>query len=78
MNAHVNDLFHDVADLSPEARNQYFATHDVDAETRIAVEELLAFDSGSSALLGGTSAPLPARRSRNSKSPSSDADRTVC
>jgi tetratricopeptide (TPR) repeat protein len=50
MNAHVNDLFHDVADLSAEARNQYFATHGVDAETRIAVEELLAFDTGSSAL----------------------------
>jgi tetratricopeptide (TPR) repeat protein/predicted Ser/Thr protein kinase len=51
MNARVSDLFHELADLSPEARAQYFAAHEVDLETRSEVEDLLAFDSGSSALL---------------------------
>src|SRR5258708_20294954 len=51
MNAHVEELFHHVADLSAETRGQYFDEHDVDAETRHEVEALLAFDSGASAFL---------------------------
>jgi len=51
MNARVQELFHDVADLSPEARTEYFAAHAVDEETREEVEELLAFDSSASAFL---------------------------
>jgi serine/threonine protein kinase len=51
MNARLQELFHDVADLSPEARTEYFAAHAVDEETREEVEELLAFDSSASAFL---------------------------
>jgi hypothetical protein len=51
MNARVEELFHVVADLSPEARAQYFAEHHVDEQTRHEVEALLTFDSGASAFL---------------------------
>jgi tetratricopeptide (TPR) repeat protein/predicted Ser/Thr protein kinase len=51
MNAPVQELFHEVADLSPDARTRYFAEHDVDEETRREVEALLAFDSGASDFL---------------------------
>ena len=51
MNARVEDLFHDVADLSAEDRGRYFAEHGVDEETRREVEALLRFDSGASAFL---------------------------
>jgi hypothetical protein len=51
MNARVEELFHELAELSPEARTQYFAEHDVDEETRHEVEKLLAFDSGASTSL---------------------------
>ena len=51
MNARVEELFHEVADLSPEERIQYFGEHQVDQETRREVEALLAFDSGASEFL---------------------------
>ncbi len=44
MNANVEYLFDAVADLSPEARAQYFAEHAIDAATRKEVEALVAFD----------------------------------
>jgi len=45
MKTRVEELFHAVADLPPEARAGYFADHNIDANTRGAVEGLLAFDS---------------------------------
>ncbi len=51
MNARLGEIFHAVADLSPEARAHYFADQAVDAETRREVEDLLGFDSGASAFL---------------------------
>jgi tetratricopeptide (TPR) repeat protein/predicted Ser/Thr protein kinase len=51
MNSRLEDLFHELADLSPAAREQYFARHGVDPQTRREVEELLAFDSSASGLL---------------------------
>lgn len=51
MNVRVNELFHELADLSPEARAEYFAEHEIDRQTRNAVENLLVFDSRSSASL---------------------------
>jgi serine/threonine protein kinase len=51
MNARIEDLFHRVADLTAEARTQYFAEHEVDEETRQEVEALLTFDSGASSFL---------------------------
>ena len=51
MKARVEELFHAVADLSPEARTRYFAEHEVDDEARREVEALLAFDCGASEFL---------------------------
>jgi serine/threonine-protein kinase len=51
MNARLEELFNEIADLSPEARAQYFAEHDVDEDIRREVEGLLAFDSGASSFL---------------------------
>src|SRR5437879_2228414 len=51
MNARVEDLFHEVAALSPDARTRYFAEHEVDEDIRQEVEALLAFDSGASSFL---------------------------
>lgn len=52
MNARVEELFHELVDLSPAARTEYFAGHPVDEQTRRDVEVLLAFDpSASSALM---------------------------
>ena len=51
MNSRLEDLFHELADLSPAAREQYFARHGVDQQTRREVEELLAFDPSASGLL---------------------------
>jgi tetratricopeptide (TPR) repeat protein/tRNA A-37 threonylcarbamoyl transferase component Bud32 len=42
----VEKLFHNVADLSIEARAQYFHEHSIDENARREIEELLAFDSG--------------------------------
>jgi serine/threonine protein kinase len=43
----VEEVFNVVADLSLEARDQYFAEHEIDSNTRREVEELVAFDSSS-------------------------------
>jgi len=51
VNSRVEDLFHELADLSQAAREQYFARHGVDQQTRREVEELLAFDPSASGLL---------------------------
>jgi eukaryotic-like serine/threonine-protein kinase len=51
MTAEIEQLFHTLADLSPDARAQYLAEHEIDGETRREVEALLAFDSGASAFL---------------------------
>jgi predicted Ser/Thr protein kinase/tetratricopeptide (TPR) repeat protein len=51
MNARVADLFHQLADLSPEERSRYLAEHEIDDETRKEAERLLAFDSRDSAPL---------------------------
>jgi hypothetical protein len=84
MNARVEELFHELADLSPKAREQYFDEHRVDAETRREVEALLAFDAGASALIGHDIS-LAARRSWRSSRPfrsrilrDAGADPTVC
>ena len=44
MNAQVQQLFHALADLSPEARARYLAEHPSDDQTRRDVEALLASD----------------------------------
>jgi len=51
MKAEVEKLFHELADLPPEARSRYFAEHPMDAETRQEVEALLRFDPGASSFL---------------------------
>ena len=51
MNGRVEELFHQVADLSLEARVRYFDEHAVNDEIRREVEALLAFDAGASAFL---------------------------
>jgi serine/threonine protein kinase len=48
LNANVEELFHEVADLSAEARARYFAEHAIDAATQREVEALVAFDSHAS------------------------------
>jgi tRNA A-37 threonylcarbamoyl transferase component Bud32/tetratricopeptide (TPR) repeat protein len=44
MRPRVEELFHEVADLSAEARLRHFVEHDVDPQTQREVEALLAFD----------------------------------
>ena len=51
MRTRVEELFHALADLPPEVRAGYFAEHNIDADTRGAVEGLLAFDSPSGTTL---------------------------
>ncbi len=51
MRSCVERLFHEVADLSGEARGRYFAENGVDTQTRQEVEALVAFDSHSSTVL---------------------------
>jgi serine/threonine protein kinase len=51
MNMRVESLFHEVADLSADARSRYFAEHSVDDETRREVERLIDFDAGATAFL---------------------------
>src|SRR5262245_1310969 len=51
MNARVEELFHELADLSGELRSQYLAEHDVEPAARQEVENLLAYDSEASAFL---------------------------
>src|SRR5215469_14748117 len=51
MKAEIEKLFHELADQPTEARERYFAEHEVDGSTRQEVEALLAFDSGASTYL---------------------------
>jgi predicted Ser/Thr protein kinase/tetratricopeptide (TPR) repeat protein len=51
MNARVEEVFHEVVDLSQADRARYFGEHQVNEETRQEVEALLAFDSGASGFL---------------------------
>lgn len=51
MNSRIAELFHEVADLPPEARAEYFRQQGVDGITRREVEALVAFDSGSGTIL---------------------------
>ncbi len=51
MNVAVERLFHELVDLPPDARAQYFAVHRIDAATRDEVNALLACDVGASAVL---------------------------
>jgi tRNA A-37 threonylcarbamoyl transferase component Bud32/tetratricopeptide (TPR) repeat protein len=45
MRGRVEELFHEMADMPPEARSQQYAARAAGAETRSEVEALLAFDS---------------------------------
>jgi serine/threonine protein kinase len=47
MRINVDELFHAVANLSPEARRRYFTEQNIDTSACREVEELLAFDSPS-------------------------------
>jgi serine/threonine protein kinase len=51
MRTRVEELFHEVADLSAQTRARYFDEHSVGAVTRHELEQLLAFDSSSSTSL---------------------------
>ena len=51
MNARVEELFHELVELSPADRARYFGEHEVDSETRHEVEALLAFDRGARSFL---------------------------
>ena len=51
MNAHVEKLFHELADLTAELRTPYLAEHDVGPATCQEVAALLDYDSGASAFL---------------------------
>jgi serine/threonine-protein kinase len=51
MKNEVEKLFEELVDLSPEARTQYLASHDLDDSVRRDVEVLLHFDAGASAFL---------------------------
>src|ERR1039457_1025495 len=51
MKVEVERLFHELVDLSPQARARYINEHPVDEDTRQEVEALLAFDPGASSSL---------------------------
>lgn len=51
MRSLVEQIFHDVADMSAEARARYFLQQGIDDDTRSEVEALLVFDANSSASL---------------------------
>jgi serine/threonine protein kinase len=51
MNARVEELFHELADLPGELRSRYFREHDVSPAARQEVEDLLAYDSEASVFL---------------------------
>lgn len=53
MNPRLLDLFHRVADLSPEDRARYFEDHQIDAALRCELEELIAHDTGTAGLISG-------------------------
>ena len=51
MNAHVEQLFHALVELTPPERARYLTEHVTDPEIRRQTEELLAYDSVDSAPL---------------------------
>lgn len=51
MNAEVEKLFHELADLTAQERDLYFSEHNIDGDTRREVEQLLILDVDASALL---------------------------
>src|SRR6185369_10096670 len=51
MRNRVEEIFHEVADLSAEARARYFTQKGIDTKTRIEVEALVLFDADSSTSL---------------------------
>jgi tRNA A-37 threonylcarbamoyl transferase component Bud32 len=51
MRIRVEEIFHEVADLSIEDRNRYFDEHRIDSEIRSEVVALLAFESGANVTL---------------------------
>jgi serine/threonine protein kinase/tetratricopeptide (TPR) repeat protein len=51
MNAEVEKLFHELADLTAEERDRYFTEHKVASDTRREVDQLLALDVDASVLL---------------------------
>jgi tetratricopeptide (TPR) repeat protein/predicted Ser/Thr protein kinase len=51
MKTRVEQLFHEVADLSTSERAKYFTEHAVDDDVRREVETLLAFDAGATEFL---------------------------
>jgi serine/threonine protein kinase len=51
MSLWVEQIFHDVADLSADERARYFSENGIDAQARREVEALLSYDSGSTTLL---------------------------
>jgi tetratricopeptide (TPR) repeat protein len=51
MNAEVEKLFHELADLTADQRDRYFTEHNVQSDTRREVEQLLTLDVDSSVLL---------------------------
>jgi serine/threonine protein kinase len=53
MSAQIEEIFHAVADLPPDRRARYFVEHGIDSSIRSEVEQLLAFDSYSTASLRG-------------------------
>ena len=67
MNARIEELFDRVADLTSDARTQYFAEHGVDEETRQEVEALLrSLTPARVRSCSVTLVLLPAGRSRSS------------
>ena len=61
MKGNVEELFHEVADLSAEERARYFDEHGIDLATRNEVAALLEFDGATSTLLEGDISSLARR-----------------
>ena len=61
MKDHVQEIFHEVADLPVDDRNEYFDLHNVDPETRSEVVALLEFESSSNVTLDRDIAHLAQR-----------------
>ena len=61
MNEKVEELFHQLADLSPAERTAFLAAQKIDDSTRRQVAALLAFDSGDNERLDRDFAATAAR-----------------
>jgi len=55
MSVPIDEVFHAVADLPPERRARYFSEHGIDASVRSEVEQLVAFDTNTTAMRGNIS-----------------------